>query len=44
MDAPAIIILSIYAFGFLAIVIMLIYLIFRRARIKKQEDFEERDN
>jgi hypothetical protein len=29
---------------FMACLVILIYLIFRRVRIKKEEDFEDRDN
>lgn len=44
MDMPGIIILSIYGIGFLILIALLIYLIFRRIRIKETEDFEKRDN
>jgi hypothetical protein len=44
MDTPSIIILSIYGFGFIAVLSILIYLIFRRVKIKETEDFEDRDN
>ena len=44
MDFPAMIILGIYGFGFLVIIILLIYLIFRRVNIKETEDFENREN
>jgi hypothetical protein len=44
MDTPAIVIIGIYGFGFLIVGILLVYLIFRRRRIKKTEDFEEREN
>jgi len=44
MDTPSIIILSVYGFGFIVILAILIYLIFRRAKIKETEDFEDRDN
>jgi len=44
MEVPAIIILAIYGFGFFVIFSLLIYLIFRRIKIKKTEDFENRDN
>jgi len=44
MDVPSIIILTIYGIGFLVVLALLIYLIFRRSKIKETEDFEERDN
>lgn len=44
MDVPSIIILSIYVFGFFIVTILLIYLIFRRVKIKDTENFEKRDN
>jgi len=44
MDAPALAIISIYSFGFIVVIVLLIYLIFRRIRIKEQENFEKRDN
>jgi hypothetical protein len=44
MDVPGIVILSIYGFGFIVVAILLLYLIFRRVRIKETEDFEKRDN
>lgn len=44
MKVSAILILGIYAFGFLIVLALLIYLIFRRIAIKKTEDFENRDN
>lgn len=44
MDTPSAVILSIYGFGFLILGVLLVYLIFRRRRVKKTEDFEKRDN
>jgi len=44
MELPAVIILGIYGFGFLVVITLLIFLIFRRIRVKKTEDFEDRDN
>lgn len=41
---PAFIILAIYGLGGIAILMILIYLIIRRIRIKEKEDFEYRDN
>jgi uncharacterized membrane protein len=44
MDTPAIVIMSLYGLGFIIMVILLIYLIFRRIHIKESEDFEKRNN
>ncbi len=44
MDIPSMIILGIYSIGFLVVIFLLIYLIFRRIDIKKTEDFEDREN
>lgn len=44
MDLASIIILIIYGGGFIIILGIVIYLIFRRSRIKETEDFDDRDN
>ncbi|WP_256367566.1 hypothetical protein [Lentimicrobium sp. S6] len=44
MEFSSIIILAVYGFGFITVIILLIYLLFRRIKIKETEDFEERDN
>ena len=44
MDLVSIIILIIYGGGFIIIFGIIIYLIFRRSRIKETEDFEDREN
>lgn len=44
MEVSAILILGVYGFGFLIVIALLIYLIFRRIAIKKKEDFEKREN
>ena len=44
MDLASIVILIIYGSGFTVILGILIYLIFRRSRIKENEDFEDREN
>ncbi len=44
MDTVGKVILWIYAIGAVIAVILLIYFIIRRIKIKKKEDFEERDN
>jgi len=44
MDLASIIVLIIYGGGFMVIVGILTYLLVRRLRIKKTEDFEEREN
>jgi len=36
--------LGLYALGFVAAIIGIIYLIFRRRQVKKGEHFEKRDN
>jgi len=38
------ILLSIYGVIGLAVLVIIVYLIFRRIEIKKKEDFEKRDN
>ena len=40
----AYLILGLYALGFIAFVAGIIYLIFRRLRVRKKEDFERRKN
>lgn len=44
MEATTNIIISIYALGFIIVVLLLVYLLMRRINIKEREDFEERDN
>ena len=44
MDAFVAIFLSIQAFVYLGLAIAIVYLIFRRLKLKKEEDFEKRDN
>jgi len=44
MEVSAVIILGIYGLGFLIVIALLIYLVFRRIEIKKKEDFEDREN
>lgn len=35
---------GIYGLFWLAVIVIIIYLIIRRVKLKKQEDFEKRDN
>jgi len=44
MDLASIFILVVYGGGFVVILGILVYLIFRRTKIKESEDFEDRDN
>ncbi|MGB5362636.1 MAG: hypothetical protein WBN17_04960 [Aureibaculum sp.] len=44
MDFDSIVIMGIQVLIWVAIVIILIYLVVRRIEIKKREDFEDRDN
>jgi len=44
MDTPSIIIVAVYVIGFIVIIALLIYLIFRRIDITKKGDFEDRSN
>jgi hypothetical protein len=44
MDNFTEIMLSIYGLAGLVVLIIIIYLIIRRIRISKEEDFEKRDN
>jgi len=44
MDLASVIILSIYGAGFIVVFGIIIYLIFRRSRIKETEDFDDREN
>ena len=44
MNTASTIILGVYGLAGLAIVILIVYLIIRRIKIKKDEDFEKRDN
>lgn len=37
-------IFGIYAIGVITVIIIIVYLIIRRIELKKQEDFEKRDN
>ncbi len=43
-DMTAFLIVCFYALGIAAVIIILVFLVFRRIRIKKTEDFEKRDN
>lgn len=44
METPAIIIIGIEGLVLLAIIVAIIYLIQRRIKIRKSENFEKRDN
>jgi hypothetical protein len=44
MDLASVIILSVYGAGFIVVFGIIIYLIFRRSRIKETEDFDDREN
>jgi len=44
MDIASIIIISVYGAGFIVVFGIIIYLIFRRSRIKETEDFDDREN
>lgn len=44
MDWIGILIIALYAFFFATCVILLVYFIIRRVKIKKTEDFEKRNN
>jgi hypothetical protein len=44
MDTGAKVILSLYAFGAVVVIILLIYLIDKRIKDRDKEDFEKRDN
>jgi hypothetical protein len=44
MDRIGEIILGLYALAALVIIVLLIYLIDRRIKIKRKENFEDRDN
>ncbi len=44
MDAVAVIFLGLEGLLFLGAIVVLVWLIFRRIRLKKEEAFEKRDN
>ena len=44
MDTATSLILSLYGLAGLGILVVIVYLIIRRIKIKKKEDFEKRDN